>query len=268
MAETDPDLHSGTDSLAEIDALLEIDGRKIGAFWRAQKEDEDAGVIAEKMGWATPSAVWSYRKYIDVLRGTSPAPTAPAVALQCSRQIASFIRRHPDLSGPTKNLLEDRKRDCDAKGDEYEEHVSPSSDADSDSVEDQAGVYVYTLPHYLNHPVHPATETHGAISKTPRTFLKVGKSDVDINVRIRQQASTALPERPLKLRLYRNDESAIDLERKIHRMLKAADHNPNEERGAGKEWFMTNLKFLDAIAVAFEIQIERYNEDKTAELET
>ena len=51
-------------------------------------------------------------------------------------------------------------------------------------------------------------------------------------------------------------------------MLDAADHNPNREKGAGKEWFLTNLKFLDAIAVTLGLQIRRYNEDMTTELET
>ena len=266
MAEPDPPLHSDADPLTEIDAALESDDRKIGAFWHAQNEDQDPDGIAKKMGWATVSAVWSYRKYIDVLRGKSPAPHARTVALQCSRQIASFIRRHPELTVPTKNLLEDRKQACDVNGDEYEEPASTSSEAEL--LEDQAGVYVYTLPHYINHPVHPATETQGAPSKTPRTFLKVGKSDVNIDERIKKQVTTALPEKPLKLRLYQNDESPTDLERKFHDMLVAADHNPNEKTGAGKEWFMTNLKYLDAIAVTLGSRIERYNGDKTTELET
>ena len=250
------------DAAADIDAALDSDERKIGAMWRAQKIDDDTSRIAKEMGWTTVSAVYSYRTYINVLRGTSAAPRSPVMALQCSRQIASFIRRHSKLSAAAKELLESRRQDCDTSSDEYEEPTSSSSE--DELPEDQAGVYVYTLPHYINHPV---TEKPDA-SSTPRTFLKVGKSDVDIEQRIKQQATTALPEKPLKLRLYQNDDKPIDLEHKIHGMLNASDHNPNQEKGAGKEWFLTNLKFLDAIATILGSSIRRYNENMTTELET
>ena len=34
----------------------------------------------------------------------------------------------------------------------------------------------------------------------------------------------------------------------MHRLLRAADHRQNSGRASGTEWFLTSLKFLDAIA--------------------
>ena len=264
---TEPELSvadpTDVDVATAIDAELDSDERKIGDMWRAQKVDNDTNRIAKEMGWTTVSAVYSYRTYINVLRGKSPAPNnSPTMALQCSRQIKSFILRHPKLSPAAKEILERRRQDCEAVSEADQEPESIGSEYDLP--ENQAGVYVYTLPHYINHPV---AERPDAIS-TPRTFLKVGKSDRDINIRIKEQSSTALPERPLILRLYQNDDTPADLEEKIHDMLSASDHNPNDVKGAGKEWFKTNLKFLDAIATMLGARIHRYNEDRTTELET
>ncbi len=47
--------------------------------------------------------------------------------------------------------------------------------------------------------------------------------------------------------------------RRIHGHLAPADHNPNRARGAGKEWFLANLNFLDAVAA---ISISRRCNDR------
>jgi len=35
---------------------------------------------------------------------------------------------------------------------------------------------------------------------------------------------------------------------RFHALLSAADHRRNQGRAAGTEWFLTSLRFLDAIA--------------------
>ena len=254
---------SADETLNQIDAALEDDPRKIGDVWRSQKMGRDVAAIATEMNWASPGPVYSYRTYINVLRGMTEPPMKPTIALQCGRQIASFIRRHPQLSSEARELLNGRRQRCESNVEEYEELEATTSDDDTDEG-DNAGVYVYTLPHYIHHPVSGKPDARS----TPRTLLKVGKSDIDIEVRIKQQTTTALPERPIKLRIYQGDDEPTEIEKRIHTMLDAADHNPNREKGAGKEWFLTNLKFLDAIAVTLGLQIRRYNEDMTTELET
>lgn len=249
--------------IAEIEAALDQDPKKIGEVWRAQRADDDVVHIQNEMGWETPSAVYSYRTYINVLRGEVPPPPSPTMALQCSRQIASFIQRHPEIAATTKERLEATRVSCfsNASNDEVDDTTTLEDDGLAGM---GAGVYVYTLPHYIQHPVIAKPDA----SSTPRTLLKVGKSDIDIEVRIKQQTTTALPEPPMKLRVYLGDSEPAAIERNMHAMLDAADHNPNRAKGAGKEWFLTNLKFLDAIAKVLDLQTHRYNGDKTTELET
>lgn len=246
----------------EVDAALDADVRKIGDVWRSLKTDDDVNRIMKEMDWAGPGPVYSYRTYINALRGES-LPKGQVLALQCSRQIASFIRRHTELSPDTKQTLNARRQQCDNIAEDYEEPDPLPSEEQAVPSPDPVGVYVYTYPHYLNHPVASKPDA----DSTPRTFLKVGKSDIDIEVRIAQQATTAFPERPLKLRLYQGDDDPALIEKKIHATLNAADHNPNKRKGAGKEWFLTNLKFLDMIAGMLELDVHRYNDDKTTELE-
>jgi hypothetical protein len=107
------------------------------------------------------------------------------------------------------------------------------------------GIYVYTLPHYYNQPLQPSEDDVLA----DRTLMKVGKSDSDVIRRFRQQErNTALPEDPLLLRIYTSVEGKGDVERRFHLLLSAADHRRNKSRVAGSEWFLTSLKFLDALA--------------------
>jgi hypothetical protein len=79
--------------------------------------------------------------------------------------------------------------------------------------------------------------------------MKVGMSDSDVIRRFRnQERNTSLPEDPELLRIYTGETEMLPLEQRIHRLLRAADHRQNSGRASGTEWFLTSLKFLDAIA--------------------
>ncbi|MDE0007488.1 MAG: hypothetical protein OXS50_04345, partial [Gammaproteobacteria bacterium] len=176
------------DLLAEIDEALDQDERKIGEVWRAQRQTDDVNQIADEMGWGATSAVYSYRTYINALRGTA-SPGSATMALQCRRQIGSFVGRHAELSQAAKDLLRTRQASCDAVAEAYDESTSSIDDEADNAI--GSGVYVYTLPHYIHHPVIDKPDA----SSTPRTFLKVGRSE-NVEARIKQQATTALPEPP------------------------------------------------------------------------
>jgi hypothetical protein len=117
----------------------------------------------------------------------------------------------------------------------------------------EVGVYVYALPHYIRHPYDQATG---------RTLLKVGHSNSDVIVRFRNQTrTTALPEEPIPLRIYRTSgDSAAPAESAFHRLLDAADHSRTIGRSAGREWFLTHTKFLDEIARTLSLAIDRVND--------
>lgn len=104
------------------------------------------------------------------------------------------------------------------------------------------GIYVYALPHYLRYPFEP---------DSGRTLMKVGRSDRDIIHRFRSQTrTTALPEEPILLRIYRTDGASAALtETYFHRLLDAVDHNRSVTRSAGREWFVTSTRFLSLIHI-------------------
>ena len=100
---------------------------------------------------------------------------------------------------------------------------------------------MYALPHYLRYPFDTATG---------RTLMKVGRSDSDVIVRFRNQTrTTALPEEPILLRIYRTEPGVNQaVESSFHRLLEAANHDRSVARTAGREWFVTSTRFLDEVA--------------------
>jgi hypothetical protein len=112
------------------------------------------------------------------------------------------------------------------------------------------GIYVYALPHYLRHPYD---------EESNRTLLKVGRSDRSVMRRFREQTrTTALPEEPVLLRIYPSSpEEAVKAERHFHELLEAADHARSRARTGGTEWFLTSLRFLDALADLMGLEARR-----------
>jgi methionyl-tRNA formyltransferase len=66
----------------------------------------------------------------------------------------------------------------------------------------------------------------------------------DVIARFRSQTrTTALPEEPILLRIYRTGGSAATpAESDFHRLLQAADHSRSVARSAGREWFLTSTR--------------------------
>lgn len=80
-------------------------------------------------------------------------------------------------------------------------------------------------------------------------------------VRFRSQArTTALPEEPILLRIYRTDGSTASAESDFHRLLESADHSRNVARTAGREWFVTSTRFLDEIARVMKLPVVVVND--------
>ena len=81
-------------------------------------------------------------------------------------------------------------------------------------------------------------------------------------MRLRSQIrTTALPEEPILLRIYRtNGDSAAHAEAAFHRLLDAADHSRTIGRSAGREWFLAHTRFLDEIAATLGLRVGVINE--------
>ena len=98
-----------------------------------------------------------------------------------------------------------------------------------------------------------------------RTLLKVGFSDNGILDRVNHETSGAgVPEHRRVLRAYLliDDESQSNrnIEQKFHDLLDSAGHagpkrGSTEHQRGGKEWFYTNVEFLDKVAGLLGLEI-------------
>lgn len=251
-----------TKYLEEVRKGLERDdseGRRVGQVWKRLNDGRTPAEIADELG-GQPNWVYSYKRYISAILGDG-LPSAPTPARQCGRALRGFSRRHEDiLSGDTRSRMQDRANECDRiAGDpqrqaaEEQELREKTRDAERSRT---SGIYVYTLPHYLKHPVEPSEDD----DIDDRTCLKVGMSDTDVHDRVAAQArATAVPEDPILLRIYGpRDSVEVELrpvEDKIHDHLIAAGHKRSRQAGGRREWFVTSLRFLDSTADLIDLDI-------------
>jgi len=106
---------------------------------------------------------------------------------------------------------------------------------------------------------HPYDEDTG------NTLFKVGMSkDRVVSRFLDQTRTTALPEDPILLRVYRA-ENPVEEEHRFHRLLKAARQTREDGGSAGREWFLTSLTFLDEIAAARGLPVAFRNDEVDAE---
>ena len=180
-------------------------------------------------------------------------PNGPSVAAQSRRSIGGILRDNPGLSSTAREHLE-RLRDVleavatDSRAiEEEDKDLERASKELERSLESLPGVYVYTLPSF-----------HRTVQKTDpeRFWFKIGKTDRVAGVRIGEQMrATGLPEDPWIARVYRHATlTPKELETEFHRLLDAAGHSRAAGKHSGRDWYATNLEFLDAIALALKCE--------------
>jgi T5orf172 domain len=231
------------DVRAELVALLETDESRLGEVYRGLQRGLDAASIAAELEIGSSNFVWNYERAAKALLDGN-LPTAPTVALQVARKFRSILKS-AQLTPAARACLETNLRELERRANDETARVAEVRHAQEQTQAAEArndtGIYVYALPHYLRYPFEP---------DSGRTLMKVGRSDRDIIQRFRSQTrTTALPEEPILLRIYRTDRASAALtEADFHRLLNAADHNRSVTRTAGREWFVTSTRFLDEIA--------------------
>lgn len=233
----------------ELIDFLNEDETRLGQVYRGLDEGLSAEQIAKSLGLATPNFVWNYSAMVTALLDGS-LPSGPTVALQVARKFRKIIAT-ADLSAEAVSFLQANQALLESLADntaslkQEEEQALRATEAAERTR--SPGVYVYALPHYLRYPYDPATG---------RTLLKVGYTENSAIQRFLDQTrTTALPEEPVLLRIYAS-ENAQEMEKKFHSVLTAFDHSKEVERTAGKEWFLTTLGHLDAVASALGLPID------------
>ena len=248
------------DVQAEISEFIRNDQTRLGDVFRGLERGLTADEIAAELEVTTSGFVWNQRRMIQALT-EGDLPTAPTLALVAARTFRRLLRSKQWTPATHSYLerniaeLDRRANDESARTVEVQQAREQTERAES---QNKPGVYVYALPHYLRYPYD---------ERTGRTLMKVGHSNSDVIQRFRNQTrTTALPEEPILLRIYRTElQAAENAEGRFHRLLEAADHNRSVARSAGREWFVTSTRFLDEVARTLSLPIEVVNEAEISE---
>ncbi len=264
----------GEEEGAEIDRALTReaeDESSLGVAFRFLvvdeiPDDERIAALQDHSGHTSPGTAIGLRQHLDAWRfGIFPQGTS--MARQIAARMRSTMRRHEFSPGAREVLernidgLERIASDADAAEAEQDEAETAERSVE-EVLRDRTGVYVFTYPHYLRHPTHPV----GDSEKMPeRTLLKVGFADNGILERVNQETSgTGIPEHRRVLRAYLatqgRDQSSRDIEREFHALLDAAGHagpkrGSTEYQRGGREWFYTNVDYLDLVAKLLDLEI-------------
>lgn len=244
----------------EFEQYLDADRTALGDVWRQLAEGHTAEQIAESRDAATTGFVWSYKRIMKCLL-EGDLPSAPTVALGSARALRR-IRSTGNFSDEANATLDASIAALELRSDnpaarDAEERAALRSTGNAEA-SGQPGIYVYALPHYLRYPYDP---------ESGHTLLKVGRSDRDVIARLRSQTrTTAIPEEPILLRIYTSESRELtNIERSIHRLLVAADHDRSAARTGGTEWFLTSLRFLDAVADEMALGVLAVNDEIPAD---
>jgi len=264
----------GDEQGAEIDQALRReaeDDSTLGAAFRFLvlddiPDEERISRLKEHFGHNSPGTAIGLRQHLDALR-FGIFPNGTSMARQIAARMKATMRRH-GFSPDTREVLERNVAALEQLASDVDVFEAEQSKAEiaeqsaEDRLRDRVGVYVFTYPHYLRHPTHPSTEFEKILD---RTLLKVGFADNGIVDRVNHETSGAgVPEHRRILRAYLTSHgetrSGRDFERLFHDLLDTAGHagpkrNSTEYQRGGKEWFYTNVDFLDQVARILNLEI-------------
>lgn len=229
---------------AELMTALLEDESRLGDVYRLLQEGATPEMVAERLEVPSVRFAETYRQQVDaILEGR--LPVSSSLASKTAGRLRTW-QRQKSWTPPAREHLESLlagldtiATDVNLVAREQNEAARQTRQAESLGL---AGVYVYSLPHYLRYPYDP---------ETGRTLFRVGHSKADIYSGLAGEARTvALPEDPVLLRVYQTgDKNAADEERNFHEWLDAADHGRNRTASqSNREWFLTTMKFLDRVA--------------------
>ncbi len=241
---------------ANLRAALESNSGNLGRTYRLLLEGISSNSDLINAGAAAKSGAASNTKTIINAILTGACPSSPSIAAQAGRAIGGLLRSHGEFNTATKDYLLSLRATLDEHAENAEavqredSEIGAASELLERTIESLDGVYVYTFPTYF----------HTVQKSDPERFLyKIGKTDHSSEGRIKeQQRSTNMPEDPWMLRVYRSSAlSPIEIESRFHSILVAAGHGRAPGKRAGREWFFTNLDFLDRIAEMLNLEIHR-----------
>ena len=241
---------------AELRGALAANTGNLGRVYQLLQDGKSTNAEIIDAGAAANSGAASNLKTIINAILTGDCPSSPSLAAKAGRAIGGLLRTNPTLAASTQTYLTNLRAELDAHSQDTEavqredRQIEAATETLERAIENLDGVYVYTFPTYFRTVQKIDPE---------RILLKIGKTDRFSSTRIReQQRATNMPEDPWTLRVYRSETIPLDdLERKFHKMLDAAGHGRSNGMRAGKEWFYTNLEFLDSVAELLSLEVHK-----------
>jgi len=241
--------------LEEIKVALRNNDGVLGAIFRLI--EQDITTPSEVVAQGGISNIGHASNVISHIRSITEGsiPKSPSRAEAAGRTIGGLLRTNANFSPDTRLYLQDLRIELDTYATNVSarqaenEQFERASEALEENIEQNGGVYVYSFPAYIKSPAKLDPE---------RFWFKIGMTERVVSMRIADQTrSTAMPEDPWILRVYRSETASnADLERTFHRMLEAAGHSRTQAKHGGREWYATNLDFLDQIAETLGLQVE------------
>jgi T5orf172 domain len=244
---------------AELREVIAANPGNMGQVYALLEEVKTSNAELVEAGAVANTGAASNLKIVINAILTGQCPTSPSLAAQAGRTIGGILRNNESLSDNGRTYLlglrsefDDYSQNNEAVEREVRELDKASEDLER-SIENLDGVYVYTYPTYLRTV---------QMSDPERFLFKVGKTEQFSSVRIKgQQRATNMPEDPCTQRVYRSSSmTPHEIESRFHMMLVAAGHGRSMGKRAGKEWFFTNLEYLDAIATMLGLEIHKPSE--------
>jgi len=241
---------------AELRSALASNNGNLGRVYLLLQEGTTSNTELIDAGAVANAGAASNSKTMINAILTGDCPSSPSLTAQTGRAIGGLLRTNPGFSEDAQRYLTALRATLDEHSQDSEaveredRQLDVASEVLERTIENLNGVYVYTFPTYFR-----------TVQKTdPERFLyKVGKTDRYSSVRIReQQRATNMPEDPWTLRVYRSSTLTPDeLEDCFHKLLDAAGHGRATGTRSGREWFYTNLEFLDGIAALLELEVHK-----------
>jgi T5orf172 domain len=243
---------------SEVEAMLQNDELLLGSIFRAmQRGITNTLELAEVAGASNRGVVYNYQKMISaILTG----PNSASISRNASRSISRIIKNSVDISPATLKYLNDVKIKLEDNTDSasallHDQEVIEAQSTALGKVAStiKSGIYVYSFPTYLY---------YGTVDNSELFWLKLGSTKNSVWQRILEQnRQTSMPEDPILLRIYHQENMDIDAAEKLfHTTLSRVGHERSTARRtkAGTEWFATTLDAIDALAELMHFEIERY----------
>ena len=224
--------------LEELDIAITADQHRLGSVYRCLKLQMRDEEIMQELGLATVGSIGHAKRSIRAIRdGWNPPGLHPAMI---ARNDLGRLLREFNFTESVRASLRSRYEALEANLEQIrQERVAEETIDEINEVNSSdaavAGIYVWTIDSYRENE-----DDRGQI------WYRIGCSD-DVYQRMRDHRATIkLPEPLVLMRVFSHPKlSPRELETQLHIICGLAAHERARVNNRDREWFRTNLEFID-----------------------